>query len=197
MKIRILSYTARGQETARRAADALKRAGHSVETYALPKFAKDGDEPLSVSAAEWAKDGFQTADALLFVCAAGIAVRAIAPWVKDKTTDPAVLVIDEAARFAIPLLSGHIGGANALARMLSEALGLTPVITTATDINDLFAVDVFASENHLRITDMGTAKAVSAALLSGTPVGFYSDLPVRGTLPRGLIAGEADIGVCV
>lgn len=197
MNIRIVSYTARGEETAQRVADALEKDGHAVFRFALEKFCKPGDTPLKSSASEWAKDGFRHADALIFVCAAGIAVRAIAPWVKDKTTDPAVLVLDEKGTFVIPLLSGHLGGANALAQTIADALGATPVITTATDLNGLFAVDVFAKKNRLYITDMGLAKEISAALLSGEPVGFRSDLPISGTLPKGLTGGEAGLGVCV
>jgi len=197
MVIRIVSYTARGEETARRAADALAGQGHACRTFALEKFCKPGDEKLSVSASEWAGEAFDACDALVFVCAAGIAVRAIAPWVKSKMTDPAVLVIDETGTFVIPLLSGHIGGANALANALSGALGATPVITTATDLHDLFAVDVFAVKNRLAITDMGLAKEISAAVLRGEPVGFCSDLPVSGPLPKGLTSGEAALGVCV
>ena len=197
MNIRIVSYTARGEQTARRVSDALTSAGHETRAFALPKFCKNGDEPLTVSAGEWARDGFLHADALVFCCASGIAVRAIAPWVKDKTTDPAVLVLDEAGSFVIPLLSGHIGGANALATTLSDALGATPVISTATDVNGLFAVDVFAAKNHLAITDMALAKKVSAALLSGEPVGFRADLPVFGPLPKGLTEGDAKLGVYV
>ncbi|MBR4905616.1 MAG: cobalt-precorrin 5A hydrolase [Clostridia bacterium] len=197
MEIRILSYTSHGGETARRVSLALERSGHRCRTFALEKFCKEGDEKLTVSASEWARDGFMKADALIFVCAAGIAVRAIAPWVKSKTTDPAVLVLDEKGTFVIPLLSGHIGGANELALTLANVLGAAPVITTATDLNDLFAVDVFAAKNHLRISDMQLCKEVSAALLAGEPVGFCSYLPVSGPLPKGLTDGEATKGVCV
>ena len=197
MEIWIVSYTARGRDTAERAANALSGTGHECRRFAMPKFLKRGDEPLKTSAAQWAEEGFARADALIFVCATGIAVRAIAPWVRDKKTDPAVLALDETGRFVIPLLSGHLGGANALAETLAERIGATPVITTATDLNDLFAVDVFAKNNRLFITDMERAKEVSAAMLAGEPVGFSSDLPVSGTLPKGLTAGNARIGVCV
>lgn len=193
MRIRIVSYTVRGQEIARRVADVLKE--HTVETYA--RYPDGRDLPLTVGAAEWARDGFENADALVFCCASGIAVRAIAPWVKSKTTDPAVLVIDECGRFVIPLLSGHIGGANALANRLSDALGATAVVTTATDVNHLFAVDVFATKNRLRISDMVLCKAVSAALLRGEPVGFTSDVPIAGELPNGLTYEKTPLGVAV
>ena len=175
----------------------LQEEGHTCRTFALPKFCQGTDEPLTLSAADWAGAGFQEADALVFVCASGIAVRAVAPHVKDKRTDPAVLVLDEGGTFVIPLLSGHLGGANALAEALAKQLGATPVLTTATDVNGLFAVDVFAKANDLYIEDMALAKAVSAALLAGEKVGFRSDLPVEGALPAGLTAGEADLGILV
>lgn len=81
----------------------------------------------------------------------GIAVRSIAPHVKDKLSDVPVLVADEAGQFVIPLLAGHYGGANRLAGELSRALGATAVLTTATDVNGLFAVDVFAASNRLAV----------------------------------------------
>jgi cobalt-precorrin 5A hydrolase len=195
MIVWLISYTVRGRALAARMADILKDLGNDCRTFALPKLAKEGDEPLTRSVTDWAGEGFATADALIFCCASGIAVRAIAPHVRDKRTDPAVLVLDERGRFVIPLLSGHLGGANALALNLARGLGATPVLTTATDVNGLFAVDVFAKANGLYIEDMTLAKAVSAALLAGEKVGFRSDLPVEGMLPRGLTAGDAELGI--
>ena len=197
MRIRIISYTSQGQSTAAKIASILQDAGFSCRRFTLPKFCLPGDEPWTGRAADWAGEGFKEDDALLFCCAAGIAVRAIAPHVKDKTTDPAVLVADELGRYVIPLLSGHLGGANALAVTISSALGATPVLTTATDLNGIFAVDIFASRNHLSIGEMTLAKEVSAALLSGIPVGFHSALPWEGTLPKGLVTEGAELGILV
>lgn len=197
MGIWLISYTARGRALAARVADILKDSGHDCRTFALPKFCEGEDEALTASASDWAGAGFAEADALIFCCASGIAVRAIAPHVRDKRRDPAVLVLDEGGTFVIPLLSGHLGGANALAEELAAKLPATPVLTTATDVNGLFAVDVFAKNNDLFIEDMALAKAVSAALLSGEAVGFRSDLPVAGALPKGLAAGKADLGIFV
>lgn len=197
MRIRIVSYTEQGQKTARRIADAFAGAGHTCESYAPARFCKEADIPLAGSAAGWAREGFSKDDALVFCCAAGIAVRAVAPWVRDKTADPAVLAVDEAAEFAIPLLSGHLGGANDLARELSQTLGCIPVITTATDLRGLFAVDVFAAKNHLWISSMERCKEISAALLKGEPVGFISDLPVAGERPVCLTDKDARIGIYV
>lgn len=140
---------------------------------------------------------FQWADALVFVGACGIAVRAIAPHVRDKTTDPAVVAVDELARFVIPLLSGHIGGANALASRLSGALGATAAVTTATDVNRRFSVDAWAAEQGLFIDSMKAAKAVSAAILEGM-VPLTSDFPVTTALPPGVVFGEdGPVGICV
>lgn len=198
MTVWLIAYSARGCETALRAADALREEGDACRVFASEKHrCGDGAEPLSGSAGEWARAGFQCADALVFCCAAGIAVRAIAPWVRSKKTDPAVLVVDETGKFVISLLSGHIGGANELTSRLAAGLGATPVITTATDLNGLFAVDVFAEKNHLYIESMPLAKEVSAALLAGENVGFCSDLPVRGALPPELTAGQTRLGICV
>ncbi len=197
MRIRIVSYTEQGRNTAAGIAEAMRSEGHTCRTYALPKFCAAGDEPLGGRAAEWAAEGFAEADALVFCCAAGIAVRAIAHSVKDKTTDPAVIVIDELGHYVVPLLSGHIGGANELALDIAKALGAVPVLTTATDLHGLFAVDVFASKNHLSIGSMALAKEVSATLLAGGTVGFRSDAECSGDLPKGLTTGEAELGILV
>lgn len=115
---------------------------------------------------DWVKSHFCSGNALVFIGAAGIAVRAIAPFVRDKTTDPAVLVIDEKGRFVIPILSGHIGGANELARKIALSIGAVPVITTASDVNNLTAIDEFAAKNNLAINDMNLAKDFAAKRLS-------------------------------
>jgi cobalt-precorrin 5A hydrolase len=196
----LVAYSSRGCETALRAAAALEKRGNSCRVFASEKHrVSEAVEALSGPCADWARRGFAEADALIFCCAAGIAVRGIAPHVRSKKTDPAVLVVDETARFVISLLSGHIGGANELASDLAADLGAQPVITTATDLNGLFAVDVFAEKNHLYIESMALAKEVSAALLAGEPVGFCSDLPVRGNIPPELTAdlAKASLGVCV
>lgn len=158
--------------------------------YIRSRFASSENEDslifLQGSLRDWTKEQFANVDALIFIGATGIAVRAIAPFVRSKRTDPAVLCLDERGKFCISLLSGHIGGANALAGELSAALGSIPVITTATDINERFAVDVFARENDLAISNMTYAKEISAALLSGETVGLSSSYPVDGDLPEGI-----------
>ncbi len=139
---------------------------------------------------DWAREMFAAMDALIFIGATGIAVRAIAPLVQDKFYDPAVLVMDELGQFCIPLLSGHVGGANELAETISRLIGSQAVITTATDVNHQFAVDVFARKNGLKIADRELAKEISAELLTGRKVGFFTDFLWNGTLPKGLCEGQ-------
>ena len=139
-----------------------------------------------VTLANWTAAQFAQSDALVFVGAVGIAVRAIAPHCRSKATDPAVVVLDECGRFAIPLLSGHLGGANDLARRLAKACGAVPVITTATDANGVFAVDEWAKHQHCLVAEPARIKKVSSALLAGRTVRFASDWPIQGTPPAGV-----------
>ena len=120
----------------------------------------------------------------LFIGAIGIALRAIAPYIKTKTKDPAVVVVDELGQFSIPILSGHIGGANELALQIAEDLGSIPVITTATDINKVFAVDTWAKSQGLQILNPQCIKLVSSKLLKGESVHVKSDYPIQGNLPK-------------
>ncbi|MBP5292379.1 MAG: cobalamin biosynthesis protein [Lachnospiraceae bacterium] len=151
-----------------------------------------GAVQLSESLSEWTRKAFLEAAALVFVGAVGIAVRAIAPYITDKYHDPAVIVIDSRGQFCIPLLSGHIGGANRLCRKLSGILDAIPVITTATDDSGTFAVDLFAADNSLTCIPRELCKNVSSMILSGQMVGFSSDYPVGGTLPEYLTKYEVD-----
>lgn len=135
-------------------------------------------------------------DGIIFIGAVGIAVRLIAPHIKSKELDPAVVVVDELAQYVIPILSGHIGGANELASKAAEQLCAIPIVTTATDLNGVFAVDVWSRKSNCAILDIGTIKYVSAALLRGDEVGFVSDFEVLGELPKGISAGlNAKIGI--
>ena len=181
----VLSFSDKGRETAGRVAEAL-RAEYEVELYA-PR----GN--LSQITAEL----FPRVDALIFVGACGIAVRAIAPHVAAKTTDPAVLVIDELAIHVISLLSGHIGGANALCWKLAAALESDAVITTATDVNHRFSVDAWAARQGLSISSMKIAKLYSAAILK-RDLPMVTELPIEGALPSGVYYGDSGpIGAAV
>lgn len=122
------------------------------------------------SIGEWAKEQLEERNALLFIGACGIAVRAIAPHITDKLHDSPVLVLDENGRYVIPLLSGHVGGANELAVSVAEKTGAEPVITTATDLGHQFAVDLFAKKNGLIIVNKEGIVKVSSKVLAGKSI---------------------------
>lgn len=193
MRLSIVAFTAAGTKLAMQIAQILEKSRHTLLDV---RVIKSGASRQRCSLSEWTRAAFG-GDGIIFVGACGIAVRAIAPYIRDKMTDPAVVSVDEHGRFAVALLSGHVGGANELAAQVAAATGGTPVISTATDLSGLFAVDVWAAKQGLFICERALAKAVSAALLDQKPVGFCSDFPVIGALPAGLTDGPAPLGICV
>ncbi len=119
---------------------------------------------------------FATFDAIVAIVSIGAVVRLIAPHLGSKETDPAVLVIDEAAQFVVPMLSGHLGGANALAGKLATALGATPVLTTASDVRQTLAVDLLGRELGWRIeASHDNLVRVSAAVVNDEPVAVVQE----------------------
>lgn len=197
MRIALAAFTDRGAALAKEIASGLAERGEVCRISVPERMAERNGLPAMSSLEAWSAAAFAGSDALIFVGAAGIAVRAVAPHLEDKLTDPAVVLIDEAGGFVIPLLSGHVGGANRLSREIAEITGARTVISTATDVNSMFAVDEWASMNHLHMADRGTAKRISAALLEGRPVSFSSAFPVHGTLPPGIAYGRGALGFCV
>ncbi len=204
MKLAIISFTERGSKLNAAIGNALTQQGYDCSCYGIAKYASKYDlMTYQCSLKEWTGQMFEQMDAILFISATGIAVRSIAPFVSDKTKDPAIVVMDEKGVFAISLMSGHLGGANELAGILANLTGAIPVITTATDVNGRFAVDVFAKKNRMRISDMKYAKAISADVLDEKKIGFYSDYPILGAIPQELEMWKSDSvfedvnGICV
>ena len=191
MEIAIISFSRRGIKLGQRLLAGLREKGWQAHAFAKCKSTESqcgqSCQPIEESIGAWTGKHFSKFDALIFVGACGIAVRSIAPYVKKKTTDPAVVVVDERGVFSISLLSGHIGGGNDLAQTAAEIIGAQPVVTTATDLNQVFAVDVFAKKNGCSISDMRYAKEISARLLEGKTIGFSSDFPWNKELPSGLV----------
>ncbi len=188
----VLAFTRRGCQLGQQLAQGLKGTLWVPERYCAEFGAHSYDSLQS-----WTARCFQQGEPMVFVSAAGIAVRAIAPFVRDKVLDPPVVSVDEAGRFSVPLLSGHVGGANELAVRIAELTGGQAVISTATDVNGVFAVDIWAKKNNLCLVERATAKEISAALLDGKTVGFLSDLPWEGSLPGGLQADGGDLGIYI
>ena len=175
MNARVLAFTDRGVTLAERIAEFLDGKAERCAEGGLN---------------EWTEAAFREAEALIYVGAAGIAVRAIAPFLQHKAQDPAVLVIDETAKFVIPILSGHLGGANELAEKLASFLGAVPVITTATDRNGVFAVDVWAKAQGCVIPNPERIKSVSAKLLRGESAWIFTEFPITGAMPEGVEPGD-------
>ncbi len=181
MKVSIIAFTDNGMEIAYKLSNSLSEA-NDVD------FTRCGKGALST----WTEEHFSTNDALIFIGAIGIALRAIAPYIKTKTKDPAVVVVDELGQFSIPILSGHIGGANELVLQIADDLGSIPVITTATDINNVFAVDTWAKGQGLQILNPQCIKLVSSKLLKGESVHIKSDYPIQGNLPKNVYLNDLE-----
>ena len=195
MKTAIFAYSQQGCFTAERIMKYL--IGGENRKFVPERFATAGFCQIAKPTEPFYGEQFQWANALIFVGACGIAVRAIAPHIRSKTTDPAVLCIDEQGKFVIPLLSGHIGGANKLALELAYALNAQAVITTATDINGRFSVDSWAVQNGFMIGNMTIAKEISAAILEHD-IPLSSSLPIVSGLPDGvLLSGTGEIGIYI
>ncbi len=166
----IFSFTRQANQTALHLQEALQQQypAAAIDSFTIERLANESQlfamrEGLQKTVAQY----FRQENVLIFIGACGIAVRSIAPFIKDKLTDPAVLVVDEQEQFVISLLSGHVGNANVYAKNIAQMIGATPVISTATDLNNLFAVDTFARQNGLTIADRTLAKEYSARLLEG------------------------------
>ena len=189
MNIAIFSVTENGRLLSQRTADVLG-GEHKVSRYCFHKHTDDN------SAVFWNMGSmvgrlFERSDAFIFVCACGIAVRAVTPYLGTKADDPAVIVMDDCGKFVIPVLSGHIGGANRLAEIIAEKINAIPVITTATDVGGKFSPDSFAVANDLVITDLKAAKDIAAAVLDDEKIGFSSEYP-HSSLPHEL----TEFGIC-
>lgn len=187
MKISVITFTKKGIELSKKIKNTLP------ETTLFTKYGQyekeEGISFVEKRLPEWAGEQFQKGQAVVFIGACGIAVRSIAPHIANKLQDSPVLVIDELGQYVIPILSGHVGGANELATLFSEKIGAVPVITTATDINHKFAVDLFAKKKGLWIVNKeGIAKVSSKVLAEQTitlsiETGHYKE---GGKLPEGV-----------
>ncbi len=185
-RIRVFSFTRTGTELNEKICSVLRSRGKECAGYTVKKYAEGEISPMPDDIRAFAGEDWGRYD-LIFIGAAGIAVRYIAPWVKDKFTDPAVLVMDEKGQYVIPLLSGHVGGAVRLAGMLAAETGGEAVVTTATDVQGKFAVDVFAQKSGLCLTDRNEARAVSAAVLEGEKTALcleYPECRIKGEIPE-------------
>lgn len=185
VKMAVVSFTPNGKRQAEKLMQCIvKQQGE--ESYCM----LHSHKPENLK--EWCHEQFKEQEVILFISAMGIAVRTIAPFLQNKQTDPAVLVMDEQAKHVISVLSGHLGGGNEWTLKLSALLGADPVITTASDVNEKIAIDVFAKKNHLSITDMQMAKKIAAKIVAGEGIHFTCKGKVAGRIPKELGADEQE-----
>ncbi len=137
---------------------------------------------------------FKNNNALICIFSLGAVIRLIAPYLKDKKTDPAVIVIDDKTNFVISVLSGHIGGANELTEEIAEKLGAISVITTAADVNKTIAVDLVGREFNWKIDDDSTVTKISAHMVNEEPIGVFQEAGDKNwykKLPKNVVSYES------
>lgn len=176
MKTAIITVSAGGAETAIK----VQRELPESERFSLSRI--DGFTLLD-SCERFLEENFQQLESLVFIGAMGICVRYIAPFVRDKYTDPAVICIDSTGKFAVPVLSGHVGGANELARMLARALGAQAVVTTQSDANELWPLDTLDTRFgwNRDAVDRKTMNSMIAQFVNGQSTALLLEIRDRGT----------------
>src|SRR5918911_5115294 len=173
VRIAILAITRHGIEIARR----IKQRMPEVEIYVPAKHSDGGIDVnwFSEQSTQLVGNLFKTYDALICIFSLGAVIRMVAPHLIDKKSDPAVLVVDDRAKNVISALSGHLGGANALARLVASFLGAQPVITTAADVNETIAVDLVGRQFNWAIDNFENVTKVSALMVNEEKIAIYQD----------------------
>jgi len=174
MKVACLSFTSKGREIGEQILKNYEQKPNFVE--AIKHFHNSS-----------IKGGIKTIlpevvrkyDGIVFISATGIAIRMMIPFIKDKKTDPAIVVVDDLGRYSISLLSGHIGGANTLSKEIGNIIDAKPIITTASDSRGIEAVDMYAIRNNLYMKNMNSVKKITALMIEGKKIGFYSEIKAK------------------
>ncbi|HAE61352.1 MAG TPA: cobalamin biosynthesis protein CbiG [Eubacteriaceae bacterium] len=197
MKIDIYAFSKNGAKLCDKLIENLIK--YSVNAYVPEKYADSSKfaKPREENLYKAVEKSFSDADCIIFIGAAGIAVRAVAPFVRSKKSDPAVVCMDEKGINVVSLLSGHIGGANRLTIKIADIVGGNPIITTATDVNGKFAVDEWAHRKNLHIISLKKARDIAAEILDNKKIGFESDYKVIGDFPLEIDCGEKETGICI
>ncbi len=168
MKIACLSFTENGKKLG----DKLKRLDKESKSYIIHHYA---NEDIYGGIKNLLNYAWKEYDGFVFISSTGIAIRMINPYIKHKTIDPAVVVVDDYGRFSISLLSGHLGGANELSKWIGEKINAIPVITTASDNRRIESIDLFAQKNNYYIEDIKSVTKITAMMVNERTIGFYSE----------------------
>jgi len=173
-KVAVLAITKNGIQMSLK----LKENFSDFEIFVPIKFS-DNNEKIhwyKESSGQKIVDLFKNNDAVICLFSLGAVIRLLAPHIKDKKTDPAVIVIDDNANFVISVLSGHLGGANELSNKIAEKIGATPVITTAADVNKTIAVDLVGKEFGWKIEDDRNVTRISAYMVNKEKIGIFQNV---------------------
>jgi cobalt-precorrin 5A hydrolase len=192
-KTAVIAITKHGIEIARR----IKQKMPEMEIYVPAKHSDGGTDInwFSDQSTQLVATLFKTYDALICVFSLGAVIRMIAPHLVDKKSDPAVIVIDDRANHVISTLSGHLGGANALARLVASFLGAQPIITTAADVNETIAVDLVGREFGWTIENFENVTKTSAFMVNEEKIAIYQDAGEKNwwhaPLPKNVVVVES------
>jgi cobalt-precorrin 5A hydrolase len=192
--IAIIALTKKGVETAIKISAALKKLEIKSTIHSPEQCIQCEAMPLDMRLGEFVKDIFGKVDGIIGVMATGIMVRAIAPCLKSKLADPAVVCVDVSGKFAISLLSGHYGGANELTRSVAREIGAVPVVTTASDVLGKMSVDEVARLLHCSIRNPDSLVAVNSALVNGKRLAMIlvGDVKIRVSTIAGYAVKQAN-----
>ena len=173
-KIAVLAITKNGIDMSLR----IKEHFSDFEIFAPVKFSDNNGKIqwYDESTTQKIVDLFKSNDGIVCLFSLGAVIRLLAPHIKDKKTDPAVIVIDDNANFVISVLSGHLGGANELSNEIAEKMGSTPVITTAADVNKTIAVDLVGKEFGWTIDDDSNVTRISAFMVNKEKIGIFQNI---------------------
>lgn len=172
-KISVLAITKNGINIGTK----LKEIFPDWQVFAPSKFLDSNKEIVwySESTSEKIVELFKNNNALVCLFSLGAVIRLIAPHLKNKKTDPAIIVIDDQTKFVISVLSGHLGGANELSQLIAQKLGAIAIITTAADVNKTIAVDLVGRELGWKIDDDSTVTKISAYMINEEKIGIYQE----------------------
>lgn len=165
--IAVLAFTRQGVKTAVKVRDVLSKMKLKCTIFAPKKYIQEEVSPLDKKLREFVREVFDKVDAIVAIMATGIIVRTIAPCLKNKMSDPAIVGVDDSGKFVISLLSGHYGGANELTKLIADGIGALPVVTTASDVMGKKSVEELAKILHCDIKNPESLTAVNSAIVNG------------------------------
>ncbi len=196
-QIKLAAFTQEGGKLCRTLMGEFSQKGYVCEGYLPQQYLTENDtlKGFGLSLEQWTKKQMETCDALIFVSSCDFAVRTIAPFLKDKISDPAVLAVDEQNRFAVCLTGGAMNFGAELAKDLNCA---KTVYSEKGDFTTLFQPKDWALSHQCTVLDVDAAETISEAILDGKSVSFYAQLPVASQLPKGLVKSDSgEMGIVI